>query len=113
MQNSIFWTAHFQFEGTFSALLIFFCSYLVVFMFEEAGQGLDAGLQRRVLRLHLTAEPGHHSHGRVQSVFMHEVAAVSDEAQHAVQTTGLENSAGLPGADQLQYLREAQTSYSS
>lgn len=83
--------------------------YLVVFMFEEAGQGLDAGLQRRVLRLHLAAESGHDGHGRVQSVFVDEVAAVSDETQHAVQTAGLEHSTGLPGTDQLQHLNTTQT----
>lgn len=73
-------------------------------MFEKAGQGLDTGLQRRVLRLHLTAESGHHSHGWVQSVFVDEVAAVSDKTQHTVQTAGLEYSTWLPGTDQLQHL---------
>lgn len=79
-------------------------------MFEEAGQRLDAGLKRRVLRLHLAAEAGHHSHGRVQSVFVNQVTAVSDETQHAVQTAGLEHGARLPGTDQLQHLHNARAS---
>lgn len=54
--------------------------YLVIFMLEETGQRLDTRLQRRVLRLHLAAEARHHCHGRVQSVFVDQVATVSDEA---------------------------------
>lgn len=79
-------------------------AHLVVFVLEEAGQGLHAGLQGRVLRLHLAAEARHHGHGRVQRVLVHQVAAVSDERQHAVQASRLEHGAGLSGADQLQHL---------
>lgn len=78
--------------------------YLVVLVLQEAGQGLHTGLQGRVLRLHLAAEPRHHGHGGVQRVLVHQVAAVPDEAQHAVQTAGLEYRARLTGTDQLQDL---------
>lgn len=62
-------------------------------MFEEAGQGLNASLQRGVLRLHLAAQAGHHSHGGVEGVLVDQVAAVSDEAENTVQTAGLKDSA--------------------
>ena len=78
--------------------------YLVVLVLEQAGQGLHTRLQGRVLRLHLAAEAGDHGHGGVQRVLVHQVAAVPDEGQHAVQTPRLEHRARLPGADQLQHL---------
>lgn len=79
----------------------------MVFMLEQTGQRLHAGLQRRVLRLHLAAEAGHHGHGRVQRVFVDQVAAVSDEAQHTVEAAGFKHRPRLPRADQLQHLQAA------
>lgn len=79
--------------------------YLVILVFQEAGQRLHAGLQRGVLWLHLATEARHHRHGGVQSVFVDQVTAVANETQHAVQAAGLKNGAGLPGTDQLQYLQ--------
>lgn len=81
--------------------------YLMVFMFEQTRQRLHAGLQRRILRLHLAAETGHHSHGRVQSVLVDEMAAVSDEAQHTIQAASLKHGTRLPSTDQLQHLQPA------
>lgn len=73
-------------------------------MFEEAGQRLDTGLQRGVLWFHLAAEAGHHSHSRVQSVFVNQVTTISDESQHAIQTSCLEHGTRFSSTDQLQHL---------
>ena len=77
---------------------------MLVVVFEQGRERVDAAGQRAVLRLHLGAEPRHDGHGRVQRVLVDQVAVVAHEAQHAAQTAGLEHGARLPGTHQLQHL---------
>lgn len=71
---------------------------------EQRGQRLDAGRQAGVGGLHLPAEPRDKMHGRVQGVFVDQVAIVADEGQDAVQAPGFEHSTCLPGTNQFQDL---------
>lgn len=77
---------------------------MLVLVPEQRGQRLDAGGQARVGGLHLPAQPRDQMHGRVQGVFVDQVAIVADKGQDAVQAPGFEHSTCLPGANQLQDL---------
>ena len=56
-------------------------------MLEQCGEGLDTGLERCVLWLHLSTEPGNNGHGRVKGVLVDLCAMLADEGEDAVQTS--------------------------
>ena len=86
-----------------------YAAYELVFVFEQRRQRLDARLQTRVLRLHLSTQTRHHRHGRVERVLVDLRAVLANECEHATQTARVEHGARFARADELQHLQSKAT----
>lgn len=73
---------------------------------EQGWERFHTWCQAWISRLHLATQARHKVHGRVESVFMHQVAIVPNEGQHTVEASCLEHCASLSSTHKLQNLQQ-------